>query len=119
MCHGRMKKLLKPCDCLLGCGWDADELDHYLCCSVYWRFVHQARPHGLGLSGVSRSRDAALLLDPTLTDADIIRLSAGLYALYRTVNFLRFSNIPANTHKLLNFFARRGLEHHASFKLLL
>ena len=98
-----------------------DDLNHYLCCSWYWQFVRKARPQGLGLEYVSRGKDAALLLDKTLNDDDAIRMAAGLYALYRTVNHLRFSNTHANfrfTMKLLGKFSRRALEHHASIKLL-
>ena len=87
----------------------------------FFFFVRKARPQGLGLEYVPRGKDAALLLDKTLNDDDAIRMAAGLYALYRTVNHLRFSNTPANfrfTMKLLGKFSRRALEHHASVKLL-
>jgi hypothetical protein len=58
----------------------------------------------------------------TVPEEDVIRLAAALYALYRAVNHYRFSGqepSPYATGKHLKAFARRALEGHASFKLLL
>ena len=122
VCYERMKKLLMPRPCVLGCGWEDDGLDHYLCCGLYWDFVRRARPQGLGISYATRGKDAALLLASDLRDEDIVRMGAGLYALYRTVNHYRFSGQDPGEQsvaKLLKSFSRRALEQSAAFKLLL
>ena len=92
VCYDRMKRLLKQRGCLLGCGWDDDSLFHYGCCGRYWEFIHAPCPRGLGVSTVKRSRDAAFLIASELDDSEVIRLAIGLYALYRTVNTVRFAS---------------------------
>ncbi len=67
-------------------------------------------------------KQAALLLSKELCEEDVVRMAAGLYALYRTVNYFRFSGadpMQMSVAKLLKSFARRALEHSGSFKLLL
>ena len=120
--YGRMKKLLTPRPCVLGCGWEDDELGHYVCCSVYWAFLCKQRPQGLGIAAGLRGKDSAFLISSLLSEDDIVRLAVGLYALYRTVNHYRFSGEVPTTHgviKLLRSFCRRALDHQACFRLLL
>ena len=116
-----MKQLLPARPCVLGCGWPDDDLHHYLCCGRYWEFVQQMRPQGLGATSARRGKESALLLSPDLTADDTVRMGAGLYALYRAVNFYRFSRqLPTHpgVKELLNLFARRALDHHPSQQLL-
>ena len=116
-----MKLLLQQRGCLLGCGRDNDALGHYACCGVYWKFVHLPRPQGLGLAHVKRGRDAAFLMLADLSHDDVVRLAIGMYALYRTVNFLRFgasAGISHNVLTLLRLFAKRGAGNFATPKLL-
>ena len=69
-------------------------------------------PLGLGLAHIRRGRDGAFLMSPELKDEDAIQLAIGLYALYRTVNFLRFGTEAGRSHdvlKLLRLFAKKGV----------
>ena len=121
VCYDRMKTLLNQCGCLLGCGWDNDALGHYTCCRHYWEFVQAPRPQGLGIITACRSRDFALLVSPKLNNDDAVRLAIGLYALYRTVNHIRFSRtdgVQLNTQKLLRGFARRAVDNHPAKRYL-
>ena len=116
-----MKALLPNRPCLLGCGWPDDDLRHYVCCSCYWEFLCKQRPRGLGISGLKGCKEVALGLSKEIEDDDVVRLAIGLYALFRTVNTLRFS--PAAPHctdptVLLRMFAKRALDSHPSRKLL-
>ena len=120
--YSRMKMLLALRLGVLGCGWVDDDLGHYVCCGLYWSFICRPRPGGLGVTAATRSKDSGLLLSSELGEQDVIRLAAGLYALYRTVNFYRFAGptpTPQGVTKLLRAFSRRALENSASFKLLL
>ncbi len=122
VCHERMKAILPKRPCVLGCGWEDDGLGHYLCCGFYWQFVRKPRPSGLGLAHLPRSRDSALLVAPELGQDDAIRMAAGIYALYRTVNHIRFSDTQFDgpgSLKLMKSFSRRGLENNRAFQLLL
>ena len=117
-----MTTILDHWPCVLGCGWEDDELEHYVCCGVYWSFLSKPRPQGLGIAVALRGKDSAFLLSSLLNEDDTVRLAVGLYALYRTVNHYRFSGQVPTTQgvvKLLRSFCRRALEHHTSFKLLL
>ena len=120
--YSRMKMLLAPRPCVLGCGWVDDDLGPYVCCGLYWSFVCRPRPGGLGVPAATRSKDSGLLLSSELGEQNVIRLAAGLCALYRTVNVYRFAGhtpTPQGVTKLLRAFSRRALENSASFKLLL
>ena len=110
VCYDGMKLLLQQRGCLLGCGWDDDALGHYACCGVYWQFVHLPRP-----------RDAAFFIIPDLSHDDVVRLAIGMYALYRTVNFLRFGAAAGHSDSiltLLRLFAKRGASTSSTQKLL-
>ena len=108
--HERMKALISKRNCILGCGWPDDSIMHYCCCSVYWRFLCAPFPIGLGVN-LNRSRDAALMMTTSLTDADYVRLATGLYALFRTVNTMRFSSDALqNPAALLRIYAKRGMD---------
>ena len=119
----RMKKLLDPRPCVLGCSWE-DELGHYVCCSIYWSFLSKPWPQGLGITAALRGKDSSFLLSPLLYENGAVRLAAGLLALYRTVNHYMFSgshaNNPRSYHKftMLRIFSKRALEHSSSFRLL-
>ena len=120
-----MKRILQPRRCVLGCGWEDDELEHYVCCSFFWNFIRKQRPQGLGMTTVPRHRDSTFLLAPQLDDDDAIRMAAGLYALHRTVNHICFSGpvrtaqSEQGTMRLLKAFCRRALEGSDSRRLLL
>jgi hypothetical protein len=56
-----------------------------------------------------------------LKDDDAIRLAIGLYALYRTVNFIRFGADAGRSHDvlaLLRLFAKKGVANHMSQRFL-
>lgn len=74
--------------CVLNCGWDDDSVFHYGRCSVYWHFLSLPRSGGLGLPATWRSSNAFLLLDDVRPE-DKVRLALGMYALHRTVQYLR------------------------------
>ena len=118
--HERMKALLQPTPCWLGCGWLDDCLGHYVCCRVYWQFLCKDRPGGLGIRGLKRSRDVAMMFSMDIGDEDIVRLAVGLYALFRTVNALRFGveGQLADPLTLLRIFAKRAVESHAGAAFL-
>ena len=119
--YDRMKRLLPKRPCLLGCGYPDDSLIHYLGCSVYWNFLHTSRPSGLGLQNVERCRDNALLVSDRLRDDDVARLGIGLYAMYRTINHLRFNAKEGESYnclKLMQLFSRKAVENHRSQYLL-
>ena len=119
--YDRMKQLLPPRPCLLGCGYDEDRVDHYCCCNVYWSFLRRPRPQGLGIQS-ERSKDTALLLNKSLSDEDVLRLAIGLYALYRTVNAVRFSEpheAPSDFHRLLRMFAKQAVNASNGWQLWL
>ena len=121
VCYDRMKQLLQQRGCLLGCGWDDDALSHYGCCNLYWKFVATARPQGLGLNGVKRGRDATFLISPMLQEDDIVRMAIGLYALYRTINFLRFAAAADTPYDVLNLlwsFAKQAVAEHPAQRYL-
>ncbi len=107
--------------CLLGCGWLEDKLEHYIQCSRYWQFVTARRPKGLGVAACHRTREGALLLSRALSEENIARLSLGLYALYRTLNYMRynFTDAPGiDVPKLLMLFAKRGADGSKANSLL-
>ena len=119
--YDRMKQLLPPRPCLLGCGYDEDRVDHYCCCNVYWSFLRRPRPQGLGIQS-ERGKDTALLLNKSLSDEDVLRLAIGLYAVYRTVNAVRFSEpheAPSDFHRLLRMFAKQAVNASNGRQLLL
>ena len=67
------------------------------------------------------SHEFTLVLADCLIHDDVIRLALGIYALYRVVNFLRFSKSPhddVDLQKLLWLFAVRGAEGSKARKLL-
>ena len=107
--------------CLLNCGCDEDSVDHYIVCNSYWDFITSRRPRGLGIDGAARNRDTALLLSNALSDEDVVRLALGLYALYRTVNFIRFgcdAYMDVDTQKLLQLFAKHATHNSFTKQLL-
>ena len=116
-----MKKLIAKRDCILGCGWDEDSVHHYVCCGTYWSFVADVRPRGLGLPHVKRCKENALLISDDLAKEDVIRLAVGLYALYRTVNTIRFAKSDGDPHcpaRLLKLFSQRATDHCGCQRLL-
>ena len=74
--------------CVLGCSWDEDSLYHYGRCNVFWDFLPQPLGTGLGISLACRSAEAFLLLTD-MSAEDKVRVAIGMYAPYRTVQFLR------------------------------
>jgi hypothetical protein len=121
VCYDRMKDLLQQKGCLLGCGWDDDALGHYICCNVFWHYARMPRPHGLGLTHVQRGREAAMLVSPSLAEDDVVRMAIGLYALYRTVNYLRFAapaDRPPDVQALLRLFGKKGVQNHPAQRFL-
>jgi len=106
--------------CLLGCGCEVDSLHHYLLCDVFWAFIRRNRGGGLGMATCLRTWESALLLSSTLSDEDVVRLAAGLYGLYKTLNSIRFCSpcegfcAPA----LLSQWTKRGVEGIAAAKSL-
>jgi len=110
--HERMKQLVCQRPCLLGCGWDEDSLKHYCCCNVYWDFLRAHRINGNRRFGQQHSRETALLVAPNIDEDDVVHLGVGLYALYRTVNTLRFSVNSMDSHPstMLRMFAKRALD---------
>ena len=99
--------------CLMKCGYDDDNLMHYLRCSVFWKFVNADRPLGLGIKH-KRDIDIALLVSHRLNEEEVVRLAVGLYALYRTVNYLRFdvaARGEVDTMRLLQNFTKRAVDH--------
>ena len=105
---------------MLGCGCEVDSLHHYLLCDVFWAFIRRDRGGGLGMATCLRTWDSALLLSSTLSDEDVVRLAAGLYGLYKTLNSIRFCSpcegfcAPA----LLSLWTKREVEGTAAAKLL-
>ena len=70
---------------------------------------------------LNRSKETALLMSDTLGEPDVIRMAAGLYALYRVVNYARFCNTTVDQQsvfKLLGSFSKRALEGSQSRHLL-
>ena len=106
--------------CLLGCGCGEDSLHHYLLCEVFWSFIRRRRGAGLGVTSGARTWDSALLLSSSLSDEDVVRLAAGIYGLYQTVNVLRFHKIneEARVPTLLSVWTTRGMEGSAAARLL-
>eukprot|EP00973_Karenia_brevis_P025378 3501560-Karenia_brevis.AAC.1 len=78
--------------CVLGCGKGEDDLQHYVRCPVFRDFVHRTHPAGLGLTlhGV----EAVLLVADNMSTDEKIQMYVGLYALFRSVHFLRKANDP-------------------------
>jgi hypothetical protein len=109
--HGR--------NCLLGCGWDEDSIEHYSLCSVFWRFVQAERPVGLGIP-VVRCREAFLLVHPDLTEQDKVRMAIGMQALYSLVNHSRWRAESASFDRgaALRLLARKAAEGSRSCILL-
>ena len=70
---------------------------------------------------MKRGGDAAFLVSPELTDDDAIRMAMGLYALYMTVNFLRFAAAPEQSYDalpLLRLHAKTAVANHPAKRLL-
>jgi len=110
--HERMKGVIGRRICLLGCGWGDDSILHHPCCSICWHLLNANWPDGPGVQA-SGSRDAALLMDLSLSNRDSVTLSTGLHALYCTVSALRFSTeLHLEPVALLRVFARRGMGYH-------
>ena len=67
-----------------------------------------------------RGRDTSLLLTSGLEEEDAVRLAIGLYALYRTVNSIRFARegVQMDVDSLLRLFAKRAVDKHSSKALL-
>ena len=95
-----MKQLLASRPCNLGCGREDDGLGHYQSCRMYWDFIRKPRPSGPGLEYATRAKETSLLLGKDLVEDDVIRLAAGLCALYTTVNFRRFSGPAETPHRI-------------------
>ena len=119
--HDRMKQILSPRPCVLGCGFDEDRVDHYCCCNVYWDFLRRPRPQGMGIQS-PRAKDTAMLLSKHLSSDDVLRLAFGLYGLYRTVNTARFSdfpNMPTDFLRLLRMYTKQAMMQSRASQLLL
>ena len=87
-------RALRPC--VLQCGWDEDSVHHYGRCIIFWRFLAQPRPGGPGIPISYRSGESFLLLS-SMHIHDKVRVASGMYALYRTVQFLRHMQIRQQT----------------------
>ena len=72
--------------CKLGCAGAQDSLEHYCQCPVFWQWALAPWPRGLGLAPQLRSRESFFLLEGGMTVQDIVRMSSGVYALFRTVS---------------------------------
>lgn len=118
-----MKTLLKAqglkCrSCVLNCGWDEDSLFHYGRCNVFWQFVALPCGKGLGIPYACRSADAFLLLTDMETE-DKVRMALAMYALHRTVQYLRHSpNVTAQPDMLLKGFLNKAAHGSKSCRLL-
>ena len=83
------------------CGWDEDSLYHYGRCGVFWRFL--ADVWGIPLH--HRSAESFLLLGK-MDEEQKVKVAKGIYALHRTVQFLRQNiGVNANPLALLKLFA--------------
>ncbi|CAE8598073.1 unnamed protein product [Polarella glacialis] len=112
----------QPCrTCLLGCESAEDSVDHYACCSVFWKFACAPRPVGLGLQTELRSKSTFLLVRSGLREEDSVRIALGMYALYRVVNICRHhnsTNCRFNFNTLLRLWSKRGADHSKAKRLL-
>ena len=83
-----------------------------LTCRVYWKFLQEPPPVGLGLIHLDRCRESALILLRGMNEDDIVALACGLYSLYRTVNHGRHVPPRANEDikfaKMLKLFSKRA-----------
>ena len=62
--------------------------------------------------GRGRSREVAFMVAHGLDDREVVRLSIGLYALFRVVSTIRFAhNVPGSLHPLQMFrlYAKKAL----------
>ena len=66
--------------CMLGCEDNIDSLDQYCICPIFSRFALSAYPLGLGVVGLSRSRNGFFFIDAGIADDDKIRMACGMYA---------------------------------------
>ena len=106
-------------NCVLGCGSGADQLQHYAVCAVFWDFVSQPCPAGLGIPSNARSKETFLLVSDGMSEDMKVLMSLGVYALHRTVNHCRNQGVQqANIRTLLRLFARRGADHSRAQSLL-
>ena len=87
--------------CMLGCEDNIGSLDHYCICPTFWRFALTAYPLGLGVLGLSRSRNGFFFMDAGVTDEDKIRMACGIYALHRTIQTARHTVFSGDSHSLL------------------
>ena len=89
-----------------------DSLGHYILCDRYWEFLRLPSPRGLGIPPhIRKSKETALLLSDNLSSDLVIVLARGLYALYNTINALRFRSAlaeHANFLSLMRAFAKRA-----------
>jgi hypothetical protein len=104
--------------CQLGCGWDEDSIEHYATCSLYWTFLCQRRPAGLGISLHMRSRESFFLVHKDLEEHDTCRMALGMYALHRVVNACRHGGPVADTTAMLRIMVRVAAEGSNSKQLL-
>lgn len=96
--------------CLL-CGNGQDSLEHYSHCSVFWDFCSKARPRGLGLNPMARSRETFFLLQDGMSAEDKVRMAVGLYALFQTITFASTSGMKdCDWLALLRIWSRRAAE---------
>ena len=72
------------------------------------------------MAAVKRSREAVMLLARGLTDDDVVRMAVGLYALFRTVNALRFgaARQSKDPSVLLRMFSKRAVDYSPGGKLI-
>ena len=86
--------------------------------ALHLQLLHKDRPRCLGLSKARRCKDFALPLSLANGDDDIVRLAIGLYALYRTINTIRFGgeSQPKDPSVLLRIFSKQAVDlHHPGY----
>ena len=85
----RMRHMTGSSDCgtcKLGCEVAQDSLEHYCQCPVFWQWALSSWPRGLGLAPRLRSRASFFPLEDGMSVQDIVRMSSGIYAIFRAVS---------------------------------
>ena len=114
----RKKQGLSIRGCLLGCGWEEDSLEHYATCSIYWDFMSQRRPYGMGLPIAWRKRDRFSIVEKGLDEEDIVRLALGIYALHRAVSSCSNNGTTSFVKSSLRLWTRVAADNSRAKKLL-
>jgi hypothetical protein len=105
--------------CKLGCAQGDDSIEHYSLCGIFWSFVCNPRPGGLGVSQRFKSREAFFLLHSDLTDEDKVRLALGMYALHKAVMHNKFREQVADVKSMLFLWTRRAADFSKAKRLLM